>query len=70
MRIVLLVIGFIIITVISIRDTLKSNKINTAMIFNMSLILITFVISVLLILDRSPIGPAYIIEMLVKLIIN
>jgi len=69
MNILLLIVAFIVLILINIRDVLMSNKIKKTLFFNMILIFLSFIISLLLVLDKAPQGPAYFIERLVKSVI-
>ena len=66
MAIVLLTIGFLILTLLNLREIYNSNNKRKTLIVCMTLMLVAFTISLLLILNKTPKSPAYIIEAFFK----
>jgi len=66
MAIILLTIGFLILTLLNLREIYNSNNKKKTLVVCMTLMLVAFTISLLLILEKTPKSPAYIIEALFK----
>jgi len=68
---VLLLVGFFLVVIlIDIRHLLRSNKKFKTAILYFTLMTMSFIISLLLVIDRAPTSPAIIIEKIVKKVLG